>query len=253
MLLTTGAPAETGEPRSAVERLAWVGATLEKGSVFRQQKALTMLGEIPGPEADRLLLMEYERLQAGTLPAALWLELLEAMEKRGSAEWRGRLAERARGFAGAPDQLLRWRECLEGGDSESGRAIFFEKVEAGCARCHTVSGKGGAIGPDLTDIGSRSDRVNILESMVFPSAVIAPGFENVLLTLKDGEVVNGIRSFEGRDEMVVTSVIDGSQRRIPTAQIAESTALPSAMPPGLGEILSKRALRDLVEFLAGGD
>jgi len=57
-------------------------------------------------------------------------------------------------------------------------------------------------------------------------------------------------SFESTDDITITSVVDGKKRRLKTADIAERTPLPSAMPPGLGLVLGKRAIRDLVEFLA---
>ncbi len=37
-----------------------------------------------------------------------------------------------------------------------GQQIFASK--GGCAKCHTIGGHGGAIGPDLTDIGDRRER-----------------------------------------------------------------------------------------------
>ena len=34
------------------------------------------------------------------------------------------------------------------------------------------------------------------------------------------------------------------------AEIKERTTVPSAMPPGLGDVLGKRALRDVIEYLS---
>ena len=54
------------------------------------------LGAQPGAEADQVLLAQFERYRAGTLPPALWLELFEAAAKRDNAELKERLAERER-------------------------------------------------------------------------------------------------------------------------------------------------------------
>src|SRR5262249_55731330 len=44
-----------------------------------------------------------------------------------------------------------WEERLQsGGDAEAGRRIFFHSRSAGCYKCHTVQGRGGRIGPDLS-------------------------------------------------------------------------------------------------------
>jgi len=48
---------------------------------------------------------------------------------------------------------------------------------AGCTGCHKIGGEGGAIGPDLTHVGSRLSPNLIRESILFPDAKVAKGFE----------------------------------------------------------------------------
>jgi mono/diheme cytochrome c family protein len=48
---------------------------------------------------------------------------------------------------------------------------------AGCTGCHKISGEGGAIGPELTHVGSRLSANLIRESILQPDAKIAKGFE----------------------------------------------------------------------------
>jgi hypothetical protein len=57
---------------------------------------------------------------------------------------------------------------------------------------------------------------------------------------------------EDADELTLTSVTDGKRIKVKTADIKERTRAPSPMPPGLGEVLGKHDLRDVVEFLATG-
>ncbi len=48
---------------------------------------------------------------------------------------------------------------------------------AGCTGCHKMNGEGGAIGPDLTHVGSRLSTNLIRESILLPDAKTAKGYE----------------------------------------------------------------------------
>lgn len=52
----------------------------------------------------------------------------------------------------------------------SGEALFAER----CRQCHTVHGKGGAVGPELSRVGGRRDRV-FLERVIREPSRVYPG------------------------------------------------------------------------------
>jgi quinoprotein glucose dehydrogenase len=215
-----------------------------------EQRHLRRVATEPGSAADQEITRKLDELDAGRLPLPLWLDVLEAAAKRDNPALRARLAERARVEAASTDPMRKWRECLEGGDANEGREIFRDKPEAGCIRCHRLGNEGGEIGPNLTALIQRAQRIAILESIVEPSLSIVAGFTNLLVKLKDGREITGIVSAESTDLMTITSATDGKKTTFRTSDIAEETGLPSAMPPAFGAILGKRAIRDLVEFLA---
>lgn len=225
---------------------------LDKGKIHEQQEALATIAAQPIPEADAVILAQLDRLDAGRLPQALWLDLTEAAARRDNPEIKRRLAEREAQLAQSKDPLAKWRDCMEGGSAKVGREIFTEMAEVACMRCHKWKGEGGDVGPDLAKIVQASDRNYLLESIVDPNAKIAPGYDNVLLTLKNGEMVAGILNKDGAEEVTLTNIADGKKQQIKTENIKERTHVPSAMPPGLAEVLGKRNLRDVVEFLASG-
>ncbi len=236
-------------PRTVAEE----AAVLATGRLSARQRAFARLAGHPDPAANAVLVEQFERYRRGALAPTLWLDLFEAAAMRDDARLKEWLAEREREVARSRDPLSRFRECLEGGDADAGRAIFEKKPEAGCVRCHAIDGKGGQIGPELTWLRKSIERIRILESLIAPNATIAPGFQSAALTLKNGETVAGVVSSETPDELVITTVADGRQRKVAVAEIAERTPLPSPMPPHFGVVLDKRAIRDLVEFIAAGD
>lgn len=225
---------------------------LEKGTLREKQAALATIGSLPVPEADAVLLAQLDKLDSRELPPGLWLDLIEAAAQRDNPEIKKRLAEREAKLLESKDPLARWRDCLEGGSAKHGHEVFAEKAEAACMRCHAFKGEGGDVGPDLAKISQAMDRVYILESIVDPNAKIAPGYDSVLLTLNNGDIILGVLKAEDADEVTVTNVTDGKQQKIKTSDIKERTHAPSPMPPGMGEVLGKHDLRDVVEFLATG-
>ena len=78
-----------------------------------------------------------------------------------------------------------------GGNASKGRDVFYGNETAQCIRCHRLEGEGGEVGPVLDQIASQLNSEQLLESLVNPSARIAPGYGTVILKLGDGEEVVG--------------------------------------------------------------
>jgi quinoprotein glucose dehydrogenase len=230
------------------EAVASLQAALAGENRVERQGALSVLGELPGPAADRVLGAWLDRLRAGRVPADLQLDLLEAAGRRSAPEVKAKLAayEAARP---KNDPLAGYREALHGGDAERGRRIFLQKNETSCLRCHRVQGVGGEVGPDLTGIGGRQPREYLLESIVDPNRQIAKGFETVILALSNGQVVSGIVKEQNAKEVRLMTP-EGKLVTVAQSQVEERQQGKSAMPADLIKSLSRSEVRDLVEFLA---
>jgi quinoprotein glucose dehydrogenase len=222
-------------------------AAAEEGAAGVRQAALEGLAQ-SGPEADAVLVRLLDRLLAGAWPAPLRLELLEASGGRLSTEVRDRLAK-VEASRRKEDPMSAWRECLDGGDPEQGRQVFWTKVHASCPQCHKIGEEGGTAGPPLSGIGARQTREFLLESLLFPSKAIAPGYETVAVQLDSDAVETGRVVRESASELVILGA-DGAERAIPKARIRQARRGTSAMPDDLGRLLTKRELRDLVEYLS---
>jgi quinoprotein glucose dehydrogenase len=152
--------------------------------------------------------------------------------------------------AKAGDNLtLRFPEALAGGDAERGRRIFIENAAVSCQRCHKLDGQGGEVGPPMNGIGSQKTREYLLESIVLPSAQIAEGYQSVILNLIDGRTVSGVLRAKDKEKYTLVTA-DDKMLTIPADDVESERPDKSAMPDDLHKKLSKRELRDVVEFLA---
>ena len=97
-------------------------------------------------------------------------------------------------------------------------------------------------------IGSRADRAYILESITYPNNAIAPGFENVQGTLNNGVSYAGLLKKETADTIEVLSPEDGLLT-LKKSDIKTRARGQSGMLDNMREVLTKREIRDLVEYL----
>ena len=225
------------------------GIVSANGDTRLAQAGFAALGKLDAPGTDAILRSSLTSLIAAKLPAALELDLMEAAARRNDPEIKSLLAQREAARS-KDDVLAGWRSALVGGDAERGRTIFAEKVEVQCLRCHAVKGQGGIVGPKLDGIGTQRSREYLLESMVFPNRAIASGFESVTLSLKNGAEHAGLVKGEDDKELRLESPEEGALR-IAKADIVTRQRGLSAMPEGMEQFLSRREVRDLVEYLAG--
>ena len=223
-------------------------ALLEKGSLREQQAALRGLADLRDKQSEEVLNSWMDQLRTGKVAKELQLDLLEAATRRGTPALKEKY-DRYEKSIFKYDPLAGYRDALLGGDAEAGKSIFFEKAEAACLRCHKVRGEGGEVGPELAGVGAKYDREYLLESILFPSKKIAQGFESVIVVLKSGVSYAGLVKKDDDNVLVINSPEDG-MISIPKADIQSRDRGLSAMPGEMGNILSKRELRDLVEFLA---
>jgi quinoprotein glucose dehydrogenase len=117
-----------------------------------------------------------------------------------------------------------------------------------CVRCHKAGGDGGEVGPDLKGIASRRTREYILESIVYPNQHFAEGYESLVVTLKNGTTYAGTLKSQTESEIELNSPEDGLVK-IKKAEIQTRAPGLSGMPEEIRQVLTKRELRDLVEFL----
>lgn len=233
-------------PEEAAPTLA---ETLQSGSVRAQQTALRLLGQIDNPASHQSLAKAFERLDSGKLPKSLVLDLLEAAEDSGTGKLKAMVTAYRDKQASVGSKLAAWSDCLEGGDVDQGKTVFFGRAAASCRRCHKINGSGADVGPDLSTIAKEKDRQYLLESIVDPNAKIAKGFETTIIVDIKGKIHAGIIK-EENDEVVKLMSPKGAIISVATDDIDERAKGLSGMPADLTKNLSRREVRDLVAYLS---
>ncbi|MCB0689118.1 MAG: HEAT repeat domain-containing protein [Saprospiraceae bacterium] len=219
---------------------------LTHGNSEEKQAALAALVNLPQEGiVDQLSLMLNE-LNNGHVDGALQLDLLEVAMENGNPEIQKQIAQYRENHAdlGAVADYL---ECLEGGNAREGRRVLVNNSAAQCLKCHSLDGNGGVAGPPLDNVGARREASFILESLIIPSAHLAPGYGVVTVTLNNENLVSGILESEDDD----TLVIKNSSEELITVKksdIKERINALSSMP-AMGDILSKREIRDVIAYL----
>lgn len=231
---------------TAPTTLAGLKAWLESGKLADQRTALALLAK--RPDAEPILKPFVDKLAANQLTPELAADVWDAAATGSSAALKGQL-EAFVGKLDSSDKLAAFRSALAPGDALNGRRLFNEKQELGCQRCHSIQkGDGGEVGPLLGGVGQRLTREQLLEAIVHPNAKIAAGFEQVIVEMKNGQTYAGIIKSDKADVLELLSPEDGLVK-LKAADIRSRERGPSSMPEGLGELTTRRELRDLVEFL----
>ncbi|MCI0464120.1 MAG: HEAT repeat domain-containing protein, partial [Gemmataceae bacterium] len=134
------------------------------------------------------------------------------------------------------------------GNPERGRQVFFSKKLA-CYGCHRTAGKGGDVGPDLSQVGRFRNPRDLLEAVVFPSSTVVPQFRSYIVATKDGRAVTGMMVRESA-EAIYLRTAQLAEIRLARKDVEEMTPSPvSIMPEGLDKAMTRQELSDLLEFL----
>ena len=144
------------------------------------------------------------------------------------------------------------------GDAAAGERFFFGK--GGCVRCHMVRGRGGVVGPDLSDLGRLRSAAQIAEVLRDPGGAAATSagrgsprrrsdttsHRAVTIRLRDGTTIRGIARNESAFDLQLLA-IDGSLRLLNKDLVTEIVREKTLMPK---VDANPAELRDLISYLS---
>ena len=133
------------------------------------------------------------------------------------------------------------------GNAANGEKLYRSKGR--CGQCHTIGGRGGAIGPDLTDIGVRRSLAYLRESLVSPEAEVPDGFLEVQLVLRNGRSITGVRLNEDTFSIQIRD-LSGEFRSFFKTELKELNRMPGKSPmPNYTGVFTSSELDDVVAYL----
>lgn len=132
-----------------------------------------------------------------------------------------------------------------GGDPGKGAEVYDEN----CTECHSLNGKGGKVGPDLTGISAKGLKY-ITEAILQPAKSMTKGFETYVVINKEGRQTIGLKTRDDANEVDITKA-NGEVVTIAKADIKEIKidTTKSVMPDDLSEALTVKDYQDILSFL----
>ncbi|VAX41147.1 hypothetical protein MNBD_PLANCTO02-3218 [hydrothermal vent metagenome] len=136
------------------------------------------------------------------------------------------------------------------GNVKSGEGIFHSTQKLACASCHRVQGKGHWVGPDLSSIGTKYGKRELLFHIFNPSSAINYNYVTYSIVTENGLVLNGLIADENQDRIILKTAL-GERIEIAKTDIdfkkAENLSI---MPDNLVDTMTTQNLSDLVAYLS---
>ncbi len=137
------------------------------------------------------------------------------------------------------------------GDPNRGRIVFEDPAGAKCASCHSLGEDKDSAGPDLAVIADKLGKDALLDSILNPSAGIAPEYYVWILETKSAGEMIGILAEDTPQELALVTG-EGERFRFQSSDIlSRRRSYLSLMPEDLVNAMTEQELVDLLAFLAG--
>ena len=135
------------------------------------------------------------------------------------------------------------------GSISRGKKIFFEAAGVQCRKCHKIGKEGTEVGPDLSEIGKKYGRAELLETILEPSKKIEPKYLTYVVETSEGSIHTGLLVTKTEDEVVLKN----AENKLIRLQADDVELLvpqqKSMMPELLLKDMTAEQVADLTAFL----
>jgi len=244
-------PKEPAASQSEREQVAALIKGLRDGAASARDSRAEAIRRMTATTSRAIALTQ--ALGHGDFPAPVRLEIIAAIKDHPTTEVRD-LFER---FVPESERIRRLGDVIDPkvildlkGDAGRGWAIFAAESVVNCKSCHRLDGVGVELGPDLSKIGAKYPRPELLQQILDPSRTVDPKYTVYRLETKSGLVSSGLLVERNEKEIVLR---DAQNQAIRTAVSDVENLNPqkqSLMPDLLFRSLTAQQAADLLEYLA---
>jgi uncharacterized repeat protein (TIGR03806 family) len=244
-------PEGTIASSSERDRVAALIAQLRDDAASTRDSRAEAIRDLTGTTSRAMALMR--ALGHGEFPATARGEILAATRDHPVPEVRD-LFER---FLPESERIQRLGDNVDPraildlkGDARRGRDLFASESVANCKSCHRLDGVGVELGPDLSKIGAKYPRDELLGQILEPSRTVDPKYTAYQLATTSGQVRSGLLTERNEKEIVLRD-IQNLEIRVAASDVEMLTPQrQSLMPDLLLRGMTAQQAADLLEYLS---
>lgn len=191
---------------------------------------LTQLRLPHAPDDQSLFLVIRDGIKGTEMPGGYALDTREAWQLTAYVRSLGRIAN----------------ETVSG-DPKRGQQLY--QAKGHCSQCHIISGEGGSLGPELTEIALRRNAAHLRAVILEPGSTLPEGFSELALVTKEGRRITGVRLNEDTFSIQVRD-LNGGVHSFFKEDLKELRKEPGKSPmPSFRGVFSAPEVDDLVAYL----
>jgi putative heme-binding domain-containing protein len=138
-------------------------------------------------------------------------------------------------------------------DFQNGKSMYAATT---CIRCHALGSEGGGnVGPDLTNLGTRFSKKDMLESIINPNKTVSDQYAATQIMLRNGTSVIGRLTNQDKMAYYISQnpyAPDDVEKILKKNVLSMKYSPVSSMLPGLINSLNGEELKDLMAYLMSG-
>jgi putative heme-binding domain-containing protein len=138
-------------------------------------------------------------------------------------------------------------------DFQNGKSMYAATT---CIRCHAIGSEGGGnVGPDLTNLGTRFSKKDMLESIINPNKTVSDQYAATQFMLRNGTSVIGRLTNQDKMAYYISQnpyAPDDVEKILKKNVLSMKYSPVSSMLPGLINSLNGEELKDLMAYLMAG-